>query len=313
MAKGTWTLKRNRAKLGNECKSETTTNRIYTPLVGMATAAPEWLQLWDSTHHWHYYYSTITGESTWEAPSAFVPYQPANDDSIPLLESTEPRVHPPEAAPVPATPQLKHNQLSSTESVPVTAPFPWMASDRAICLYTFQFKAHTMCCEAPALFLECFFKSAWYLLLTLLLVIGKYGFDRRRWGHVTISIAIREAIVYAASALSCALPPLLLSMYRRFSPATEEWTLAPLTTVIGGVDPRRFRVVLCGNGSWAVPPSAADAQDISEYSYPMDRFWGPFACLGAREVESYCDCDDSDCCELSETVCVFAGGAPSSV
>jgi hypothetical protein len=253
----------------------------------MSSAAPEWLQLWDETQQWYYYYSTLTGESTWDAPPVYVPYQPAVQDNeqTPNDETQQSVAVDPVSAPL--RPKSKRNVKDTTHSSRVAAPLPWISSERAICLFSFQFRAHVMCCEAPALFLECFLKSTWFIVYAGLLVVGRCVFDIRRRGHVSAAVAIREAIVHAASALSCVLPPVLLSMYRRFSPSTDEWTLAPLSTVIGSVDPRRFRVVLCGNGSWAAPSSDEDVQDITEYRYPMDRFCGPFALLEAREVRVF--------------------------
>ena len=77
----------------------------------------------------------------------------------------------------------------------------------------------------------------------------------------TLPVVWRECVVHAASLLTLLLAPwALLCVYRRFSPAADEWALCPLPTVVGAVDARRFRVVMRGNGAWSSSAREAEAE-----------------------------------------------------
>ncbi len=134
--------------------------------------------------------------------------------------------------------------------------------------------------------------GVWHLLTFVCLAAGRALLQQPTgWAH-----ALRECVICFAASLSFAIPCFTnCTIYKGFNAESDGWHLAPLWTVVGAVDPRRFRTVMCGNGSWAVEgggddPERKHAQDLPPETvfFSMDNLWGPFATLfGRRYAQGY--------------------------
>lgn len=237
----------------------------------MSAAPPDWVQLWDPNYQCYYYFNEATGISSWEPPETFIPYQETainisadgNDgDSSPRSSSGSRSQH-----------RSKSKSRKGKQRGGKDAPLPWMTSGRAICLFVVQFRVHAVVCEGPGLFFECLFKSLMYVGLVLVLCVTRLCTTRPVCSHMPLPVAIRELAVHFACLLSACFPGILLTVYRNFTPTTDDWQLCPLPTVLGGVDPRRFRVIMSGNGSWSTAGDEAGIRP-APHTYGMDNFHG---------------------------------------
>ncbi len=159
------------------------------------------------------------------------------------------------------------------------------------CLYATQFRVHALI-EAVGATVEALVLSLWFLGSFVCQGLGQVVLGRpTAWPY-----SLRESVICLASCLSFALPCFTnCTIYRGFTPDADGWHLAPLWTLAGAVDPRRFRTIMCGNGGWAVEgggddPGRKHAQDLPPETvfYSMDSLWGPCAALfGRRYAQGY--------------------------
>ena len=157
----------------------------------------------------------------------------------------------------------------------------WLTPDRVIRMFSWQFYVHACACEAPAAVMECLVRAPGYLLLALWFA-ARAAATGGAATRMRALVCAQEAAVFAAAALSFAIPLLLAcTVYRRFDAEAEEWSLAPLPTVVGQVDPRRFRVLACGNASWS-RQAAATAGATTAGPFTMDDVCLPFAWCGGE-------------------------------
>ena len=104
--------------------------------------------------------------------------------------------------------------------------------------------------EGPLVVLEAMLRSVIFLGLgfvyALFYVVRK---QERDYWYGQIKKAAREAILCFAAALTFLLPFVGCCVYRAYRSTEEEWDLAPMPTIAGWVDSRRFFVLCMGGGN----------------------------------------------------------------
>lgn len=123
----------------------------------------------------------------------------------------------------------------------------------AACFYcTFHF-FNSCCIEAPVLVLESVVRVA-FVGFVWLMTLG-HGLVTRglQWNdhlsHCTY-IYLREIAITSAVALSVVIPGMILFAYRKYT-LYDDWDLAPIPTVLGYADARRFCTIVYGGGAVA--------------------------------------------------------------
>lgn len=100
----------------------------------------------------------------------------------------------------------------------------------------------------------------------------------------------RESVLDCAATLSFLVPCSTWFIYKDFrADEDDSWSLRPLPTVAGWVDPRRFAVVTWGQGSDASNVLVSDAPDAAPQERPMDTWPGPVLHAPANVWTSWCE------------------------
>ena len=124
--------------------------------------------------------------------------------------------------------------------------------------------------EGPLVVLESLLRSVVFLALSLVYsILYIIKMPERDYWYNQIKKTVREAIICAACALTFLLPLAGCFVYRSYRSSEEEWDLAPMPTLVGWVDTRRFFVLCLGGGSNAErghPVFVQDDDYISETS-----------------------------------------------
>ena len=115
------------------------------------------------------------------------------------------------------------------------------------------------CCETPAALVEAAVRVPFYLggAACLFLLSGAVCLARGcafKKGFALLHrsfLYLREALLLAAAALTIALPCCVFSIYKEMPADDGDWDVAPIPTLLGSVDPRRFYTFHLGRASLA--------------------------------------------------------------
>ena len=141
----------------------------------------------------------------------------------------------------------------------------YQRTTNAITMYTYCFIAHALLVEAPLAVVEGCIRSIigvifvatvaiFGLVCVILSLLDKpcgsdFGIAARLCIRVGL-VACFEVAITIAGAISLAVPFVILFVYREFN-GVDDWSLHPIPSVVGFVDPRRFAVVTLGQGNSA--------------------------------------------------------------
>lgn len=126
-------------------------------------------------------------------------------------------------------------------------PFVYASTSREIWMYSVFIFINALLIEGPLAFIECIVRAFFFLFASSLVLIAMLCFPGL--SSLTFRL-IREAFLCGAAAITLCFPGAPCLVYRRYS-ADNEWELAPLPTVLGWVDARRFISFSFSNGSFA--------------------------------------------------------------
>eukprot|EP00937_MAST-01D_sp_MAST-1D-sp2_P000730 g730.t1 len=235
--------------------------------VGMGAPGREWTREYDAQSGHHYLFNSTTGESLWEEELGA---DESGNEAFGAEDEAESFVYSSSEGEEGADSENSETELILGQEPRLVGPDAEDAAhdaeeraDPIIRLFCCCFAVHACLCEGPLAAVEGFLRGGYYLVRAVLVVArgagravgmgvgaarrqargarGGGGNDAggfaRAWA--TARALLREAVLFLAGALSLLVPCCAMSVYRRFS-TDREWDAAPLWTVAGRVDPRRF-------------------------------------------------------------------------
>ena len=227
-----------------------------------------WERFWDENHQAYYLFNRATGESKWdevEPVNELEPQWEGFDTVASTTEGTSQRKKKKKSKkkrPQSVELSTKGNRDANPEdgSEDENAGIYLITdADRTLAETEGDIVCHTRCMfvtaglvEGPLVVLEAMLRSVAFLGLgfvySILYIVRKA--EREYW-YSQIKKAIRETILCFSSALTFMLPCSGCFAYRACRSSEEEWDLAPMPTLAGWVDSRRFFVLCMGGGSSA--------------------------------------------------------------
>lgn len=170
----------------------------------------------------------------------------------------------------------KFDGLRNRGSVDIDSSVTVGLEESSVSLLKFQSSTETLLCcrpnnvmncvilfmfEYPILVLECILRSLCCLFLSIILLLFGIFCCQSTLRHASMCI-FRECIISFAVMWSILIPFMIFFIYQNMNPS-ESWNIAPLPTIIGWVDCRRFLTITSGCGSHAenVATTSNNCQD----------------------------------------------------
>ena len=230
-----------------------------------------WTEQYDEGYNAKYWFNAKTGESTWVKPEGFgvniystdtstlsagtgndkdkggtsisnsdgTAVEEGDTDTTSLLHSsTSVQTH----AHARANTHTSINLILNTERVRADTEAAMKSFSRTI-YFTAMF------IECPMALLETCLRIGLFLLSAIIcgaLAIFRYQ-NRRAYYTVLGRDCVRETLLCLAALFSLLIPGLVCTIYRQYH-TYDDWDLAPLPTVLGWVDSRRFASFVFGSG-----------------------------------------------------------------
>ena len=202
-----------------------------------------WTKYYDKQYKAYYWYNSITGESVWDDQST-----EENGENV-------------------RRPELESQGLLTgrgKEDADQDEINEFKSSTDVFCFSAFLY-CNAVFLEQPFCFTECLIRIA---------LLGCYGLAylvyylllKRSWrgGYVGLKRITRDVVLTSCVALSLLIPGFLLYSYREYRPEND-WNLAPLPTILGKVDMRRFAVLtVFGSGTLAKNIDSTSPSFLSE-------------------------------------------------
>ena len=240
-----------------------------------------WERFWDENHQAYYLFNRATGESKWDDTEPARELQSQWEGFDMVASTTEGTSQRKKKTKSKKKPQgMERNNAREEDPNPevgiedenigialiTDADRTFAETEGDILCYTRCMFVTAGLVEGPLVVIEAIVRSVAFLALSLMytiLYIVKKA-ERDYW-HTQIKKAVREAIICVASALTFMLPLAGCFVYRTYRSSEEEWDLAPMPTLVGWVDSRRFFVLCLGGGSNAERGRPAFVQDDEDY------------------------------------------------
>mmetsp|Transcript_28756 Transcript_28756/g.57490 ORF Transcript_28756/g.57490 Transcript_28756/m.57490 type:complete len:319 (+) Transcript_28756:235-1191(+) len=139
---------------------------------------------------------------------------------------------------------------------------------------------HAFCCEAPFAVLEGLLKSCLYLSLGVALAVVSgltYGTSFSASAFDKARLYLREGLLFLFSALTLMIPcSAALTVYSQAA-TSSDFSVRPIPTFIGPVDPRRYYVFESGDADLAENPYAPGSRSMDGWGgtilHPPGRTW----------------------------------------
>jgi hypothetical protein len=205
----------------------------------------EWDRFYDETYKAYYWYNRVTGESQWDEARPEETAQ-ETDEEQQLIAKEE-------------APQLPSEMVSFRRF-----------------LY-----CNAVIVEQPLCCIEVVLRLSFLSGLAIVMVFYYLMIRQSLRGAVVMFRTIRQDfILTAAAGLTLLVPGMILYIYRNFNPQ-EDWNLAPLPTLMGKVDCRRFgAITLFGSGNLA--------KNVNESrAFPSEDIWEESIVCSPKEILSY--------------------------
>lgn len=235
----------------------------------------EWERHYDAANKWWYRYNRVTGQSEWEDDRGDENPVEGAAGSVELSKRRRKKKKTEERKPsIPIYEEGGVERRHGGNSVEGADDGTTLIEDieriyaetegDIVCYYRCMFV--TACLfEGPFVVLEALVRSVCFFAMGVVyMVFAILKEQERDYWYTQAKKCMRETLLCLATAVTFLIPFTGCCVYRAYRSDEAEWDLAPMPTVLGWVDTRRFFTFCLGGGSMAVR-GRADFIDDDDY------------------------------------------------